>query len=87
MIDDESVVLLGKLKMLAKKVGSNVDIIQMSSDKSYAENMLRELSNADEPELVMVSINLMNRMGMMGTAAVTSSKDEKSTQQYIGRLR
>ena len=78
MLDPATMVLLGKLKKLAKQAGTNIDLVKMSSDKGYAELMLEKLGNSDDPELVLVVMKLMNRYGMFG-APIDMTKVEINT--------
>ena len=88
MLDPATMALLAKLKILAKNMGVNVDLIQMSGDKGYAERTLKELSNSDDAELVLIVINLMNQFGMIGGPPDKANKDDKSGGgQYVGALR
>ena len=88
MLDPETMVLLGKLKILAKKTGANIDLVRMSGDKSYAELMLQDLSNTDDPELVPIVIKLMNHYGMFEAPVDMSKAEEKPDNgRYVGTLR
>ncbi len=78
MLDPATMVLLGKLKILAKQAGTNIDLVRMNADKRYAERVLEELGHlSDDPELVLVVIKLMNRYGMFGVP-IDMSKAEES---------
>jgi hypothetical protein len=83
MLDAATLALLAKLKVLAKQAGTMVDLVRMSSDRGYAEITLKELSNADDPELVLIVVQLMNLFGMIdmpsGEGAVAG--------RYVGKLR
>lgn len=88
MLDPATLALLAKLKVLAKKTGTNLDLVKMSGDLGYAELTLKELSNADDPELVLVVLQLMNQFGLLDTPAATIKNDEsKDSGRYIGALR
>ncbi|MBI4809190.1 MAG: hypothetical protein HY799_09630 [Nitrosomonadales bacterium] len=88
MLDPATLALLAKLKVLAKKTGINLDLVKMGGDKGYAELTLKELSNADDPELVLIVIQLMNQFGMIGAPAGTANTEEKiEVGRYIGALR
>lgn len=88
MLDPATLALLAKLKVLAKKTGTNLDLVKMSGDLGYAELTLKELSNADDPELVLVVIQLMNQFGMIDKpAGTTKSEENKDSDRYIGALR
>ena len=90
MLDAATMALLAKVKMLAKKIGINIDLVRMSNEKSYAETTLNELSNADDPELVLIVIQLMNQLGLIGVPT-REVKPEPEPQQeagrYVGSLR
>jgi hypothetical protein len=87
MLDAATMALLAKVKMLAKKIGINVDLVRMS-EKSYAETTLNELSNADDPELVLIVIQLMNQLGLIGKPSLeTGAEPEKAAGRYVGSLR
>lgn len=88
MLDPTTLALLAKLKVLAKKTGTNLDLVKMSGDMGYAELTLKELSDADDPELVLVVIQLMNQFGMIDSPAATAKSEEsKDSGRYIGALR
>ncbi len=79
MPDPVTTVLLGKLKNLAKLSGTNVDLVKMNADKSYAERVLEEIGHSsDDPELVLIVIKLMNRYGMFGVPSDMSKTDKNA---------
>ncbi|HEY0666495.1 MAG TPA: hypothetical protein VGD24_10550 [Gallionella sp.] len=88
MLDTATLALLTKLKVLAKKEGTNIDLVKMSGDKGYAELTLSELSNSDDQELVLIVIQLMNQFGMIKAPPVKAKDEDKDTGgQYVGALR
>lgn len=88
MLDPTTMALLAKIKILAKKIGTNIDLVRMSGDKNYAELTLQELSNADDPELVLIVIQLMNQFGMIDAPrGGTKADDNKDGDRYVGALR
>jgi len=88
MLDSATMMLLSKLKILAKQSGINIDLIKMSEDKDYAVLTLKELSNADDPELVMIVVNLMNQFGMIKAPATKAEPEEANYKdRYVGKLR
>lgn len=50
MLDNATLGLLTKLKVLAKREGVNIDLIKMSEDNGYAALTLKNLSNSDDTE-------------------------------------
>lgn len=84
MLDAATLALLAKLKVLAKQAGTMVDLVRMSSDRGYAETTLKELSNADDPELVLIVVQLMNLFGMID---MPSDEKDVPAGRYIGALR
>jgi hypothetical protein len=88
MLDNETMTLLAKLKVAAKKTGINIDLIRMSGDTSYAATMLNELSNSEDAELVLIVVSLMNKFGMIYTPRKNDNPQEESDEdRYIGGLR
>lgn len=88
MLDPTTLALLAKLKVLAKKSGTNIDLIKMSEDKNYAALTLKELSNSDDAELVLIVIQLMNQFGMIDVPRATAKADDKKDgDRYVGALR
>jgi hypothetical protein len=89
MLDSATLALLAKLKVLGKQSGTNIDLIKMSSDKGYAELMLKEMSNADDPELVLIVVQLMNQFGMIQAPPAKKNNEEEKTGngRYVGALR
>ncbi len=88
MLDAATLALLAKLKLLAKKAGSNIDLVRMSGDRAYAEHTLNELSNADDPELVLIVVQLMNLFGMIDAPAASGKGQwQGESERYVGALR
>lgn len=90
MLDNETMLLLAKLKVAAKKSGVNIDLIKMSGDQRYAATMLNELSNADDPETVLMVVTLMNKFGMIFTPGTNDSakpREASDEVRYVGKLR
>jgi hypothetical protein len=88
MLDAATMALLAKVKMLAKKIGVNVDLVRIGNDKAYAETTLQELGNADDPELVLIVIQLMNQLGLIGVPTQeTKPEPKQEAGRYVGSLR
>lgn len=87
MLDNETMALLTKLKVAAKKSGTNIDLIKMSNDKQYAAAMLNELSNTEDAELVLIVVNLMNKFGMISAPSGDKKTEDSIEERYVGRLR
>ncbi|MFH2133965.1 MAG: hypothetical protein ABII81_02135 [Pseudomonadota bacterium] len=88
MLDAATMALLAKVKMLAKKSGVNADLVKMGNDRAYAETTLNELSNADDPELVLIVIQLMNQLGLIGVPALeVKPEPQQEAGRYVGSLR
>lgn len=90
MLDAATLALLAKLKVLAKKTGSNIDLVRMSADRAYAELTLKELSDSEDPELVLIVLQLMNQFGMIdapAAAAAAKPEEKKPEGRYVGSLR
>jgi len=88
MFDAATLALLAKVKVLAKKSGVNVDLVRMSNESSYAATILNELSNADDPELVLIVVQLMNLLGLIGKPVATEKPvNTKEETRYVGSLR
>ncbi len=65
MFDTATMKLLGKLKILAKKSGVNIDLTKMGEDSNYAELILKEFSNSEDHELVSIAIKLLHELGLL----------------------
>ena len=88
MLDSATMTLLARLKILAKQAGTNIDLVKMSQNMEYATLLLKEMSNSDNPELVLIVINLMNQFGIINAPpAEFRDKDKKKTDRYVGALR
>ncbi len=88
MLEAETMALLARLKIYGKQMGVNIDLVQMSQDMEYATLVLKELSNSDNPELVLIVINLMNQFGMIKAPPLEPVVEEKQiTDRYVGALR
>ena len=88
MLDATTLAILAKIKVLAKKSGTNIDLVRMSEDRGYAEHTLKDLSNSDDAELVLNVIKLMNQFGMIKAPTSQAKTEEKGDQvRYVGTLR
>lgn len=89
MLDNATLGLLTKLKVLAKREGVTIDLIKMSEDNGYAALTLKNLSNSDDTELVQIVITLMNQFGMIRapSAEVKVVEETSEKDRYVGRLR
>lgn len=87
MLDNETLTLLAKLKVAAKKTGADIDLIKMSNDKAYAADMLNQLSNYEDIEIVSMVINLMNKFGIISAPSQAKTAEGAEKDRYIGRLR
>jgi hypothetical protein len=88
MFDPTTLAMLAKLKVLAKKSGTNIDLVKMSEDRNYAELTLKELSNSDDPELVLNVIQLMNQFGLIkAPPRQVKTEDQNDKDRYVGTLR
>jgi hypothetical protein len=88
MLDAATMALLAKVKMLAKKVGVNVDLVRIGNERAYAETTLQELSNADDPELVLIAVQLVNQLGLIGVPTLQAKPGPKQEAgPYDGSLR
>jgi hypothetical protein len=88
MFDPTTLAMLAKLKVLAKKSGTNIDLVKMSDDRNYAELTLKDLSNSDDPELVLIVIQLMNQFGLIkAPPRQAKTEDKNDKERYVGSLR
>ena len=65
MLDPVTMKLLGKLKVLAKHYGTHIDLVKMAEGSDYAELTLKQLSNSEDPELILIVIKLMKYFGLI----------------------
>lgn len=88
MLDPTTMALLARLKIFAKQMGTNIDLVKMSEDMEYAKHTLKALSDSDNPELVLIVINLMNQFGMIKAPPTDPKPDENPiAERYVGALR
>lgn len=89
MIDSTTMALLARLKILAKQAGTNIDLVKMSEDMEYATLLLKEISNSDNPELVLTAINLMNQFDIIKAPPfeAKAKEEKKKKERYVGALR
>lgn len=88
MLDPTTMALLARLKIFAKQMGVNIDLVKMSQDMEYATLTLKELSDSDNPELVLIVVNLMNQFGMIKAPPCEEKAEEPvATGRYVGALR
>lgn len=64
MIDNETLLLLGRVKRLSKKVhGIDIDAERVANDAVHAKAVLSALTSTSNDDLFAWSVALMNKMG------------------------
>jgi hypothetical protein len=99
---DEMKMLVRLNVLLRTDNKSKVDFVRYANEPAYAAQVLLDASSSDNEELVLLSLQLMQRQGILAAgatqtapqrakppeqAADSASPPEISKQKYTGRLR
>ena len=92
-MEQASLLKIARLRTLAARQGRPFDVVRFAGDPGYAEQILRTLTNTDQEDLILLSLEVMNALGMVRLdpsagpeASATASRPEVA-QKYVGRLR
>lgn len=97
-MNQETLILVAKLRRLAARQGKAFDVAQFVSDMAFAKKILSDVLDSDDDELLLTGLNLMKALGMTtiteasphATAAIEPPEPAVSKIQgksYVGRLR
>lgn len=92
-MDQNEMRLIAHFKvLLSKHTGNKIDLVKYSSDNAYAKQVLQMGTASENEELIVISMQLMERRGLLPKApAVESKAGEKKNDdvndRYIGKLR
>jgi hypothetical protein len=65
-MDQETLKLLAKVKVVARKVlGLEIDVQKLTHDREYAAEVLAKATHSDNEDLVLAAITLQDRFGLL----------------------
>ncbi len=68
-LDPEQLKLLAHLKVSSKKAGFDLDLSKLVADRDYAIGRLDEFASSDSEELILASLMVKDKLGLMPTPA------------------
>ncbi len=68
-LDQEQLKLLAHLKVSSKKAGFELDLSKMMADREYAIGRLDEFASSDSEELILASLMVKDKLGLMPAPA------------------
>ena len=92
-MDNELLKKLAHLKILLKRNGGiAVDITQLIADRAYARDLLTKAEDMDSEEIVLLALDLKDKLGLLAPLPASSTAPEKaadgeekpkSAQKYV----
>jgi Skp family chaperone for outer membrane proteins len=85
-MDNELLVLLSKFSVAARKVIGPVNPAKIVKDQAYAKQVFEQADAIGEEDLLMVSLELQNKLGYFDEKAIsvpTPKKEEPATVKYL----
>ena len=90
-MDHELLKQLAKFKMLLRRSANHsVDIEKLLADRAYAKQVLSIAEEADSEELVVMALELKDKLGLLSQPAAPAAKandkpedDEKPKDKYV----
>jgi hypothetical protein len=92
-MDQNEMRLIAHFKVLLSKLtGNKIDLVRFSNDNAYAKQVLEIGAASENEELIVVSMQLMERRGLLTKASTPEPKKEDKkgddvSDRYIGKLR
>jgi hypothetical protein len=92
-MDQNEMRLIAHFKVLLSKLtGNKIDLVRFSNDNAYAKQVLEIGVASENEELIVVSMQLMERRGLLAKAPAPEPKKEEKkgddvSDRYIGKLR
>lgn len=68
-MDNQSLVLLSKFSVAARKVVGAINPARMIRDHHYASEIFQQVDAVGDEELILLSLDLQNLMGLLAPAA------------------
>ena len=68
-MDQEQLKLLAHLKVSSRKAGFDLDLSKLVADREYAIGRLDEFASSDSEELILASLMVKDKLGLMPTQA------------------
>lgn len=87
MMDNELLVLLSKFSVAARKVIGPVNPAKVVKDQEYAKHVFEQADALGDEELLLVSLELQNKLGFLDGKVVPISapvkKEEEVAAKYL----
>jgi hypothetical protein len=78
-MDNELLKKLAHLKILLKcNGGIAVDITQLGADRAYARDLLTKAEDIDSEEIVLLALDLKDKLGLLAPLPASSTAPEKA---------
>jgi hypothetical protein len=95
-MEQNTLLKIARLRTLAARKGHPFDVARFAQDRAFAESTLQQLMNADDEELVLLGLEVMQALGMVRVdhaapvpppAPARKKAAPEPDQRYVGRLR
>lgn len=87
MMDNELLVMLSKFSVAARKVIGPVNPAKVVKDQEYAKQVFEQADALGDEELLLVSLELQNKLGLLDQKVVPISapakKEEEAAAKYF----
>lgn len=100
-MEQNTLLKIARLRTLAARKGRAFDVARFAQDRGFAESTLQQLMNADDEDLMVLGLEVMQALGMIRVdqaapppapaaapaAAAPKKAPAEPDQRYVGRLR
>lgn len=87
MMDNELLVMLSKFSVAARKVIGPVNPAKVVKDQEYARQVFEQADALGDEELLLVSLELQNKLGLLDQKVVQmvapAKKEEVTAAKYL----
>lgn len=83
-MDNQCLVLLSKFSVAARKTVGSVNSAKMIRDSEYAMGIFRQIDEIGDEELLLLSLDLQNMLGLLKLPEIEkASSRESTTEKYV----
>jgi len=80
-MDNQCLILLSKFSVAARKFIGSVNSAKMIRDSHYASDIFQQIDEIGDEELILLSLDLQNVLGMLKMPEIEKEKEKEVVQE------
>lgn len=82
-MDNQCLILLSKFSVAARPIVGSVNSAKMLRDRQYASEIFEHVDEVGSEELILLSLDLQNMLGLLATPTVEKPIEEVTAPKYM----